>query len=210
MFVRNCRLVLLLRQESYFASKHTIFKPAEWRWKLSQVCDNEWHHYSVSVDFPDVTLYIDGQMFKETLVNEGDKNGGSGISNPEIVDDWPLHTVHGVNTTLVVGACWEGRESKMSHHFHGYLAGLSVLRGRNENPQVLSCLHRCKEGLQLPPSDSLDPGTDVSVNSEATTVTIEGKDSIDVEDILSQISYVNSREFPTPGRRSLRVSTSIR
>ena len=201
-------MVLLLRQESLFESKHTIFKPAEWRWKLSQVCDNEWHHYAVSVNFPDVTLYIDGQAFKDTLTS-GD-NSNHGTSNPEIVDDWPLHSVRGVNTTLVVGACWEGRDSKMSHHFKGYLAGLSVLRGRNENPDVLSCLHRCKEGLQLPPSDTLDPGTDVSVNSEATTVLIEGKDSIDVEDILSQISYLNSREFPTPGRRSLRISTSIR
>jgi hypothetical protein len=115
-----------------------------------------------------------------------------------------------VNTTMVVGSCWEGRDSRMNFHFKGFLAGLSVLRGRNENPRVLSCLHRCQEGLQLPPTDTLDPGTDVSIDADATSVSIEGKDAIDVEDMVSQISYLNSREFPTPGRRSLRVASSVK
>ena len=98
----------------------------------------------------------------------------------------------------------------MGYHFKGFLAGLSILRGRNENPSVLSCLHRCQEGLQLPPTDALDPGTDVSIDAESTSVVIEGKDAVDVEDMVSQISYLNSREFPTPGRRSLRISSSIK
>lgn len=46
----------------------------------------------------------------------------------------------------------------MAFNFHGFLAGLSVLRGRTENPEVLSCLHRCKEGLEVPPADLLEPG----------------------------------------------------
>ncbi|RWS31255.1 Calsyntenin-1-like protein, partial [Leptotrombidium deliense] len=197
LFVRNCRLILLLRRE-YNQEKHTVFKPAEWRWKLAEVCDNEWHHYAVIVNFPDVILFVDGQRFKNSS------------NNPEIVDDWPLHAMKDVNTTLVVGACWEGKSSKMNFHFRGFLAGLSILRGKSENPDVLACLHRCKEGLQLPPSDTLDPGTELSINSDATEIVVEGKDAIDVEDMLSQISYLNSREFPTPGRRSLRISTSIK
>jgi len=196
MFVRNCRLILLLRRE-FEEEKHTVFRPAEWRWKLGEVCDNEWHHYAVSVNFPDATLYVDGQRFRNTS------------SNPEIVDDWPLHAVQDVNTTFVVGACWEGKNSKMNFHFRGFLAGLSLLRGHNENEDVLKCLHRCKEGLQLPPSDTLDLGTKVLTNTDSTEVIIEGKDPIDVEDILSQITYMNSRDFPTSGRRSLRVQTSI-
>ncbi|KAI1285358.1 Calsyntenin-1 [Halotydeus destructor] len=197
LFVRNCRLILLLRRE-FNEEKHTVFRPAEWRWKMAETCDNEWHHYSVSINFPEVTLYIDGQRFKNTT------------NNPEVVDDWPLHYVNGINTTMVVGACWEGKASKMKFHFRGFLAGLAILRGRNENVDVLSCLRRCKEGLQLPPTDSLDPDTDVSINSDSTEITVQGKDSIDVEDILSQISYLNSREFPTPGRRNIRIMTSIK
>jgi len=54
MFVHNCRLVLLLRQEPGRGVNLDTFKPAEWRWKLSQVCDAQWHHYAVSVDFPQV------------------------------------------------------------------------------------------------------------------------------------------------------------
>jgi hypothetical protein len=185
-----------LRRE-FNEEKHTIFKPAEYRWKLSEVCDNEWHHYSVSLNFPDAILFVDGLKFRNTS------------TNPEIVDDWPLHAVKGVNTTFVVGACWEGKNSKMNFHFRGFLAGLSVLRAQNENPEVLSCLHRCKEGLQMPTTDTLEPGTEVSTNTDSTSVIIDGKDAIDVEDMLSQISYINSREFPTPGRRSLRISTSI-
>lgn len=158
LFVRNCRLILLLRRE-FNEEKHTVFRPAEWRWKLAETCDNEWHHYSVNVNFPDVTLYVDGLRFKNTT-KDAAKNT---FDNPEIVDDWPLHAVAGVNTTFVVGACWEGKASKMNFHFRGFLAGLSVLRARNEKPDVLACLHRCKEGLQLPPSDSLDPGTGTCV-----------------------------------------------
>jgi hypothetical protein len=67
--------------------------------KLSnfQVCDNEWHHYAVSVKFPDISLFVDGQLFKAEK------------KNPEIIDDWPLHPTKGINTTVTVGACWQGK-----------------------------------------------------------------------------------------------------
>jgi len=54
VFVHNSRLVLLLRQEPGHGVDLNTFKPAEWRWKLAQVCDGEWHHYAISVDFPQV------------------------------------------------------------------------------------------------------------------------------------------------------------
>lgn len=37
----------------------------------------------------------------------------------------------------------------MKHHLKGYLAGLSVLVGETEKPEVLGCLHQCKESLQV-------------------------------------------------------------
>jgi len=55
VFVHNCRLVMLLRQEPGQGVDLNMFKPAEWRWKLSQVCDAQWHHYAISVDFPQVS-----------------------------------------------------------------------------------------------------------------------------------------------------------
>jgi hypothetical protein len=58
LFVHNCKLVFLLRQEYAPDRDLNEFKPAEWRWKLPQVCDNQWHHYAVSVDFPQVTCWL--------------------------------------------------------------------------------------------------------------------------------------------------------
>lgn len=53
IFVRNCRLILLLRRE-FYQERPSVFRPAEWRWKMPEVCDNQWHHYAVSVNFPEV------------------------------------------------------------------------------------------------------------------------------------------------------------
>lgn len=74
VFVRNCRLILLLRKE-YTDEPKTIFRPAEWRWKLTEVCDNHWHHYAINVQHLDVQLYIDGQLYRNGI------NGQSGKLN---------------------------------------------------------------------------------------------------------------------------------
>ena len=63
----------------------------------TQVCDNEWHHYAVNVRFPNVELVVDGEPL----------SAGDGRA-PEVIDDWPLHPAHGINTTMAVGACWQG------------------------------------------------------------------------------------------------------
>ena len=196
IFVRNCRLILLLRRE-FYQERPSVFRPAEWRWKMPEVCDNQWHHYAVSVNFPEATLYVDGQQFKIQT------------NNPDIVDDWPLHPAKDINTTFVVGACWQGKDEKMSFNFHGFLAGLSVLRGRTENPEVLACLHRCKEGLEVPPADLLEPGMELLTNSDLSEVTVEGNSKSNLEDLISRVGYVNSREFPTPGRRTVQITTSV-
>lgn len=53
----------------------------------------------------------------------------------------------------------------MKHHFRGYIAGLSVLLGENEKPEVLSCLHKCKETLEVPSVKLLEPGMELITNS---------------------------------------------
>lgn len=89
LFVRNCRLILLLRK-NFNEGDLNIFSPAEWRWKIPEVCDNEWHHYTVNVDIPKVDLFIDGRRFLPTDAIVEDRH-----SNPEVIDDWPLHAAHG-------------------------------------------------------------------------------------------------------------------
>lgn len=55
------------------------------------------------MEFPEVQLYVDGRPMVAS------KN------NPEIIDDWPLHSSHGLNTTLTVGACWQGNTHTHAH-----------------------------------------------------------------------------------------------
>ncbi|KAJ8705400.1 hypothetical protein PYW07_011227 [Mythimna separata] len=185
LFVRNCRLILLLRRD-FGEGDLNIFRPAEWRWKLPEVCDNEWHHYAVNVRFPNVELFVDGEPYRAV--------DGKG---PEVIDDWPLHPAHGVNTTLVIGACWQGTENDMKHHLRGWLAGLGVARGAVQPPRALACLAHCREGLSLAP--------DLYLKS----VSVEGDGVADVETLLRRVAYGDARAFPTPGRRNVHVATTI-
>lgn len=54
IFVHNCRLVFLLRKEAGQVESLDKFQPAEWRWSIPQVCDAQWHHYALSVNYPEV------------------------------------------------------------------------------------------------------------------------------------------------------------
>ena len=135
LFVRNCKLVLLYRRD-YDEQERNVFKPAEWRWSVPQVCDDTWHHYAVSLSEEGAQLYLDGELWQ------------SQQNNPEIIDDWPLHPAADLKTTMTVGGCWHGSDKKMRHLLRGYLAGLSVLPGKTEHSEVLKCLVQCSESLQ--------------------------------------------------------------
>lgn len=74
LFVRNCHLTLLLRQEPSSSSTASDerdedsedggLRPAEWRWTMAEVCDARWHHYAVNVDFPQVDFDYVGYSLK--------------------------------------------------------------------------------------------------------------------------------------------------
>lgn len=197
LFVHNCRLVFLLRQEPSGADLN-VFKPAEWRWKMPQVCDGQWHHYAVSVDFPQVRLYLDGKLLVESR------------NNPEIIDDWPLHPTRKIHfSKLVVGACWQGGSQALSQYFTGYLAGLSILKDKTESDRVIKCLNNCKEKLDFHAMNEMETGMQVSLNSEMTDITITGHNSSEVEKLIRKVGYINTRMFPTPGHRNLDINTTV-
>jgi len=198
LFIHNCRLVLLFRQEPEEGVDLNIFKPAEWRWKIPQVCDGEWHHYSVSMDFPEGRLYVDGKRLVDTK------------DNPEIIDDWPLHNAKKIHfNKLVVGACWHGGEQRLSQYFTGYLAGMTILKGETENDRVIQCLNNCKEKLDFHAMSEMETGMSISLNSEMTEITINGHTKEAVEKLVRRVGYINSRVYPTPGDRSLVLETDI-
>uniref|UniRef100_A0A6Q2ZKZ3 Calsyntenin-1 n=1 Tax=Esox lucius TaxID=8010 RepID=A0A6Q2ZKZ3_ESOLU len=206
LYVHNCRLVLLLRQDP---EETDNYKPAEFHWKLDQVCDKEWHHYLLNVEFPSVALFVDGATFEPFLVTE----------------DYPLHSTK-IDTQLTVGACWQensGHDNEtvsepstgctslsLTFFFHGNLAGLMIRSGKLENKKVIDCLYTCKEGLDVQLPEEVASTVKVEFNPNQSSLTVEGDDIEAFDKVMQHISYLNSRQFPTPGIRHLRVSTTVK
>ncbi|XP_033824943.1 calsyntenin-1 isoform X4 [Periophthalmus magnuspinnatus] len=190
LYVHNCRLILLLRQDP---SEAENYKPAEFHWKLDQACDKEWHHYVLNVEFPTVSLFVDGNTFEPFLVTE----------------DYPLHASK-IETQLTIGACWQGGNARMAQFFRGNLAGLMIRSGKLENKKVIDCLYTCKEGLDVQLPEEVASAVKVDFNPNQSSLTVEGDDIDAFEKVMQHISYLNSRQFPTPGIRHLRISTTVK
>uniref|UniRef100_A0A8C9FQ24 Calsyntenin 2 n=1 Tax=Pavo cristatus TaxID=9049 RepID=A0A8C9FQ24_PAVCR len=195
LYVHNCRLVFLLRKD--FDQADT-FRPAEFHWKLDQICDKEWHYYVVNVEFPVVTLYMDGTTYEPYLVT----------------NDWPIHPSH-IAMQLTVGACWQGNmaiditKPRFAQYFHGSLASLTIRPGKIESQKVISCLQACKEGLDINSLESLGQGVKYHFNPSQSVLVMEGDDIENINRALRKVSYINSRQFPTAGVRRLKVSSKV-
>uniref|UniRef100_A0A3B1J3J9 Calsyntenin-2 n=1 Tax=Astyanax mexicanus TaxID=7994 RepID=A0A3B1J3J9_ASTMX len=197
LYVHNCRLVFLLRRDF---TQGDSFRPAEFHWKLEQICDKEWHYYVINVEFPVVTLYVDGVTYDPYLVT----------------DDWPIHSSK-IDVQLTVGACWQGQvhtetnrgDKKCPSHFRGSLSGLTLRPGKIESQKVISCLQACKEGLDITSLESLEKGIKFHFNPAQSVLVMEGEDLDQVNTALRKVSYINSRQFPTPGARRLHISTTV-
>ena len=62
LLIHNSKLIFILRRESQDADDLEVFKPAEWRWSLSQIMDGDWHHYAISVNFPEVRMQTQSRL----------------------------------------------------------------------------------------------------------------------------------------------------
>uniref|UniRef100_A0A3P9KB85 Calsyntenin-2 n=1 Tax=Oryzias latipes TaxID=8090 RepID=A0A3P9KB85_ORYLA len=192
LYVHNCRLVFLLRRDFIQAD---AFRPAEFHWKLEQICDKEWHYYVINVEFPAVTLFVDGVTYDPYLVT----------------DDWPIHPSQ-IDVQLTVGACWQGGEvtkARFTQYFRGSLSGLTVRPGKIESQKVISCLQACKEGLDINSLESLDKSIKFHFNPAQSILVMEAEDLQNMNTAVRKVAYINSRQFPTPGIRRLKVSTAV-
>uniref|UniRef100_A0A8C5GX82 Calsyntenin-2 n=1 Tax=Gouania willdenowi TaxID=441366 RepID=A0A8C5GX82_GOUWI len=205
LYVHNCRLVFLLRRDF---SQLDTFRPAEFHWKLEQICDKEWHYYVINVEFPAVTLFVDGVSYEPYLVT----------------DDWPIHSSQ-IDTQLTVGACWQARQKNEERrlgaksdplqdpirptYFHGSLSGLTIRPGRIETQKVISCLQACKEGLDINSLESLAKDIKFHFNPAQSVLVVEGEDVDNINTAMTKVSYINSRQFPTSGLRRLHITTSV-
>ncbi|GAA6106297.1 calsyntenin-2 [Tachysurus ichikawai] len=173
----------------------------ELRWKHGDwgdepmICDKEWHYYVINVEFPAVTLFVDGVTYDPYLVT----------------DDWPIHPSQ-IDVQLTVGACWQGGEvttPRFTQYFRGSLSGLTIRPGKIETQKVISCLQACKEGLDINSMESLGKGIKFHFNPAQSVLVMESDDLENVNTAMAKVSYINSRQFPTPGLRTLHVSTTI-
>ncbi|XP_017062784.1 calsyntenin-1 isoform X2 [Drosophila eugracilis] len=205
LFVRNCRLILLLRK-NFNEGDLNIFSPAEWRWKIPEVCDNEWHHYVLNVeDSAKVDLFIDGVRFENSIEDRR--------SNPEVIDDWPLHAAHGVNTSLAIGACYQSLENRLKHGFTGDISEVKVTLKGVLTTEDIKCGTTCAEHLLSPKqlhtkkSDSVN--AHVEVNIQMNEIYIEAKTKHDIEQLIRKIQYINIKQTPTVGRRNIEMRTAL-
>ncbi|KAG2469687.1 calsyntenin-3 [Polypterus senegalus] len=200
--VHGCRLSLL-----YWPQLDNA-RPVKFLWKLEQVCDDDWHHYALNLEFPTVTLYVDGVTFDPALIH----------------DNGPLHAPSPV-PRLVIGACWteeteqgkvnstEAKREEPLHfqsHFRGLLAGFTLRPGRVEPHSVIECLYACREGLDFGDLESLGSGMKVHVNPSQSLLILEGDDIENFNRAIQQVTYRNSLRFATAGVRPLKISTSLR
>ncbi|KAL4673204.1 hypothetical protein H8959_017138 [Pygathrix nigripes] len=158
-----------------------------------RVCDEEWHHYVLNVEFPSVTLYVDGTSHEPFSVTE----------------DYPLHPSK-IETQLVVGACWQGGDLHMTQYFRGNLAGLTLRSGKLADKKVIDCLYTCKEGLDLQVPEDSGRGVQIQAHPSRLVLTLEGEDIGELDKAMQHISYLNSRQFPTPGIRRLKITSTIK
>ncbi|TRY95155.1 hypothetical protein DNTS_034673 [Danionella cerebrum] len=201
--VHGCRLSL------FYWPDVSAARPVKFLWKLEQVCDSEWHHLSLSVQFPSVTLYVDGVTFDPALIHD---NGA--IPNPA------------PHQRLVIGACWEPEEKardfvnntmsesrdsgKFVSGYKGLLSGVTVRPGNVEPHSVVECLYACREGLDFGDLETLGSGMKVHVNPSQSVLVLEGDDIESFNRAVQQVTYRNSLRFATPGVRPLKLTTSLR
>uniref|UniRef100_A0A673HGS8 Calsyntenin-3 n=1 Tax=Sinocyclocheilus rhinocerous TaxID=307959 RepID=A0A673HGS8_9TELE len=186
--VHGCRLSL------FYWPDVSAARPVKFLWKLEQVCDSEWHHLSLSVQFPSVTLYVDGVTFDPALIHD---NGA--IPNPA------------PHQQLVIGACWGNLTiRKFVSGYKGLLSGVTVRPGNVEPHSVVECLYACREGLDFGDLETLGSGMKVHVNPSQSVLVLEGDDIESFNRAVQQVTYRNSLRFATPGVRPLKLTTSLR
>nr|XP_054768383.1 calsyntenin-1-like [Lytechinus pictus] len=138
-------------------------------------------------------------LFQASLFIDGEAQIG-----PRVSEDWPLHPTANPTATTV-GACYKGAQDKFANYFQGYLAGLSILPGHIETPEVVTCMVKCKEGLSFNVGNL--PVSVARINTARTNLTLSGELTEQFSSVLQQVAYVNERTFPTQGRRPLSIST---
>ena len=153
------------------------------------------------MNLPKVELYIDGNKF---ISNQEDRH-----SNPEIIDDWPLHAAQGINTTLTLGACYQSSENRLKHGFRGDISSIKLNLNTVLTEDDIKCGTNCAERLLTPDEKLMGLNQQIQINTQMNEVTVEGGDRQNIEQLMQKIQYVNYKANPTIGRRNINVVATV-
>jgi hypothetical protein len=85
------------------------FYPSLWEWSLYEplLSDAKWHHYEIRFNYPNASLYIDGQNFVEN------------VTNSDIIDAYKLNDAQEDTGDILtyVGACYHGKKKMFKFTF---------------------------------------------------------------------------------------------
>uniref|UniRef100_A0A672KFT8 Cadherin domain-containing protein n=1 Tax=Sinocyclocheilus grahami TaxID=75366 RepID=A0A672KFT8_SINGR len=98
---------------------------------------------------------------------------------------------------------------RFTQYFRGSLSGLTIRPGKIATQKVISCLQACKEGLDISSLESLGKGIKFHFNPAQSVLVMEADDLESINTAMTKVSYINSRQFPTPGLRKLHITTTV-
>lgn len=64
--------------------------------------------------------------------------------------------------------------------------------------------------IHLETNTNMKFSSQVEFNPSQSSLSVEGDDIDAFDKVMQHISYLNSRQFPTPGIRHLRISTTVK
>ncbi|KAH8855842.1 Calsyntenin-1 [Schistosoma japonicum] len=226
VFLHNCKLVVLIRREpnnESSISDSTQLIPSQWRFDVDEVCDSNWHHYSLTYHPPklksvndqneftsgsesniELQLYLDGQLVPNNA------------ELVQIAENMPMVHLSSRNHEFVrtsVGACWHGRSAQFTQHFVGYLAGLIFTHGYIQSEEELLCLTNCEPHLFIDdPTFNLNNNrfdTTNIRNSHLNSIIIQAKNLHELSNILRKVTFYNPRLQYKPRNRPEPVAIQL-
>ena len=69
-----------------------------------------------------------------------------------------MHPSIWITSLICKYICNSGGKHHMGQYFHGYLAGLSILKNQTESDRVIQCLNNCQEKLDFTAIDEMETG----------------------------------------------------
>lgn len=103
--------------------------------------------------------------------------------------------------------CKEGLDVQLPEEV---ASAVKVRRATNQPATADQRQFWCRQRSFRTPNFIMVSPLQVEFNPSQSSLTIEGDDIDAFDKVMQHISYLNSRQFPTPGIRHLRISTTVK